>query len=102
MLPPSSNLPGNSVGPTSNVPLFGLAPRGVYRAADVAADAGALLPHRFTLTPGVAPGGGLFSVALSLSLPTVAVSHHPALWCPDFPQEFLLAAIYRTPELRCQ
>ena len=29
--------------------------------------------------------GGLFSVALSLSLRTVAVSHLPALRRPDFP-----------------
>jgi hypothetical protein len=31
-------------------PLFGLAPGGVCRAAPVTRDAGALLPHRFTLT----------------------------------------------------
>ncbi|SDV48141.1 hypothetical protein SAMN05216551_104191 [Chitinasiproducens palmae] len=29
--------------------------------------------------------GGLFSVALFLVLPRMAVSHHPALWSPDFP-----------------
>ncbi len=29
--------------------------------------------------------GGLFSVALSLGSPPVAVSDLPALWCPDFP-----------------
>ncbi len=32
------------------------------------------------------PFGGLFSVALSLGLPPLAVSQHPALWSPDFPQ----------------
>src|SRR3954452_15596272 len=31
-------------------PLLGLAPGGGYRAARVTPDAGALLPHRFTLT----------------------------------------------------
>ena len=31
--------------------LLGLAPGGVYMAADIPADAGALLPHPFTLTP---------------------------------------------------
>jgi len=31
--------------------------------------------------------GGLLSVALSLGLPPVAVSDHPALWCSDFPPE---------------
>ena len=30
-------------------------------------------------------GGCVFSVALSLGLPPVAVSHHRALSCPDFP-----------------
>lgn len=29
--------------------------------------------------------GGLFSVALSLRSPSLAVSQHPALWSPDFP-----------------
>ncbi len=64
--------PGASDGPSSNTPLFGLAPDGVYRAADVTASTGELLPHPFTLTrlclslggrsslcgtfPGVAPG----------------------------------------------
>ena len=37
-------------------PLLGLAPGGVCRAARVAPDAGALLPHRFTLTCGRSPG----------------------------------------------
>lgn len=45
--------------------------------------AGALLPHRFILTVT----GGLFSVALSLGLPPLAVSQHPALRSPDFPQQ---------------
>ena len=30
--------------------IFGLAPAEVYQAAEVASDAGGLLPHRFTLT----------------------------------------------------
>ena len=30
--------------------------------------------------------GGLFSVALSRGLPRVGVTHHPALWSPDFPR----------------
>ena len=29
--------------------------------------------------------GGVFSVALSLGSPPVAVSHHRTLFCPDFP-----------------
>ena len=35
---------------TANVPVFGLAPGGVYRAKRVTPPAGELLPHRFTLT----------------------------------------------------
>ena len=49
--------------------------------------AGALLPHRFTLTDisFAAFAGGLFSVALSVGFPRLAVSQHPTLWSPDFP-----------------
>ena len=46
--------------------------------------AGALLPHRFSFSPGRA-GGVFFSVALSVGSPRPAVSWHPALWSPDFP-----------------
>ena len=42
--------PGVSNGPFSSTPLFGLAPDGVYRAADVTVGTGELLPHPFTLT----------------------------------------------------
>src|SRR5215207_7152833 len=48
--------------------------------------AGALLPHRFTLTALLAQGGGLLSVALSCGSPRLAVGQHPALWRPDFPR----------------
>ena len=64
--------------------LLGLAPGGVCRAAPVTWDAGGLLHRRFTLT--TVAGGGLFSVALSRGSPRVGVTHHPALWSPDFPQ----------------
>ena len=79
--------PGTSDGPPSNVPLFGLAPDGVYRASDVTVGTGELLPHPFTLTrrhPKVA-AGGLLSVALSLGSPPVPVRDHPVLRSPDFP-----------------
>jgi hypothetical protein len=68
--------------------LLDLAPGGVCRAVLVAQVAGGLLHHRFTLTsrPPKRSEGGLFSVALSRRLPGVAVSHHPALWSPDFPR----------------
>ena len=75
------------------LPRFDLAPGGVCRAARVTPGAGALLPHRFTLTCGGRPGhpartpiGGLFSVALSCGSPRLAVSQHPALRSPDFPR----------------
>ena len=61
-----------------------LAPGGVCRATAVTCDAGGLLHHRFTLT--VIAHGGLFSVALSLGSPRVAVNHHLALRSPDFPR----------------
>jgi len=44
--------PGTLDGPSSSVPLFGLAPDGVYRAFDVTVETGELLPHPFTLTCG--------------------------------------------------
>jgi len=33
------------------------------------------------------PIGGLLSVALSRGSPRVGVTHHPALWSPDFPRQ---------------
>ncbi len=70
--------------------LYDLAPSGVYRAARVTPGAGALLPHRFTLTcagrlarPAI---GGLFSVALSCGSPRLGVTQHLALWSPDVPR----------------
>src|SRR5471032_3073953 len=47
---------GRSGGTT--LPLLGLAPDGVYRATRVTPDAGALLPHRFTLTCAAGPKTG--------------------------------------------
>src|SRR6059058_2651885 len=47
-------LPGD-IGRASR-PTLGLAPSGVCRAARVTPDAGALLPHRFTLTCARLPG----------------------------------------------
>ncbi|CCQ16097.1 putative uncharacterized protein [Rhodococcus sp. AW25M09] len=69
---------------------FDLAPGGVYLATPVTWGAGALLPHRFTLTCSSVSrnrsAGGLFSVALSRESPRVAVNNRPALWSPDFPR----------------
>ena len=46
--------------------------------------AGALLPHRSTLTQH--SRAVYFSVALSLGSPPLGVTQHPALWSSDFPQ----------------
>ena len=51
-----------------------------------------IAPVSFYLTFAPLPGqkpGGLFSVALSLELPPVGVTDHPALRCPDFPPTHL-------------
>lgn len=65
------------------IPLFGLAPGGVYPASPVTRRTGALLPHHFTLTSP--KQGGILSVALAFALPRLHVMEHPALWCSDFP-----------------
>ena len=71
-------------------PLLGLAPGGVYRAVRVAPHAGALLPHRFTLTcdrRSLTPAHRRsLSVALSVRSPRPGSRQHPALWSPDFPR----------------
>src|SRR6266568_2307310 len=73
----------------SIAPLFGLAPQGVCRAVAARAGRGALLPHRFTLTTGLGSRlgrfGGLFSVALSVALPRLAVNQPAARRSSDFP-----------------
>ena len=54
---------------------------------------------RWALTPPFHPHrletGSLFSVALSRGSPRVGVTHHPALWSPDFPRQLSAAAITR-------
>jgi hypothetical protein len=50
LLAVSSGLPGSRNEPDQLCSLFGLAPGGVCLARRVAPPAGALLPHRFTLT----------------------------------------------------
>ena len=68
--------------------LLGLAPSGVYLANYIAAIAGGLLHHRFTLTSRLINrlSGGLLSVALSCGSLRVGVTHHFALGSPDFPR----------------
>src|SRR2546430_12514709 len=73
----SGEQPSNACATTPRCGLLGLASGGVCLAIPVTRNAGALLPHRFTLTTN--EGGGLFSVALSRESPRIAVSNHPAL-----------------------
>jgi len=93
--------PETSGGPPSNVSLFGLAPDGVYRASDVTARTGELLPHPFTLICRCpqALTDGLLSVALSLGSPPVPVKNHPVLWSPDFPPPGINRAAIICPSL---
>jgi hypothetical protein len=92
----SSDLPGSSCEPDKLATVARSSPCVVllqvgFAEQPVTRPAGALLPHRFTLTARLRPTnqpqsrGGLLSVALSLSLRTVGVTHHRVLWSPDFP-----------------
>ena len=87
--------------------LLGLAPRGVGRAACVAAGAGALLPHPCTLAcareplPFVRVIGGLLSVARAVASARkhtsehkrLPVRKHGALWRSDFPHRLQKLAL---------
>ena len=88
----SSNLPGHDAGPHLNgmpfgMSLHGFAPDGAYRARSVAR-------RRCALTTPFHPyhggHGGIFSVALSLGLPSPGVTRHPDPVEPDFPLPFTL------------
>ena len=79
---PLCGLPGG-VGRAA-LPLFDLAPGGVCQAAPVTRDAGALLPHRFTLTCAAPAIGGLLSVALSFGSPRLAVTSTLPCGAPTF------------------
>jgi hypothetical protein len=85
----SSNLPRNRAG-HAYIPLFDLAPSGVYRAAPVTSCA--VRSYR-TFSPLPSPFckklGGIFSVALSVGLHLPGVTWHPAQWSPDFPPFYL-------------
>ena len=62
--------------------LLDLSPGGVCPASPVTRTA--VRSYR-TVSPLPSEDGGLFSVALSLTLRPVAVSNHPDPWSPDFP-----------------
>ena len=83
----SSSAPGDGSSQPI-VPLFGLAPSGVYRAVR-------RCPRtRWALTPPfhpyhahlAMPFGGLLSVALAVGSRRPGVTWHSALWSPDFPR----------------
>ncbi len=100
-LPESNDEPNKLAATEAAFSLLGFAPGGVYRANQVTLAAGALLPHRFTLTCAPASElakaiGGLLSAALSLISRPVSVTDHPVLWSPDFP----LGAAEATPSDR--
>jgi len=82
----SSDLPESAAGHGIAF-LFGLAPGGVYLAAECCHLRGALLPHLFTLTGQnlAILSGGLLSVALSVGSRPPGITWHLALWSPDFP-----------------
>ncbi len=66
--------------------LLGLSPGGVCRAGEVTyPEVSSYLTISPLPSPVTWPAGGVFSVALSLILRSVGVTHHPALWSPDFP-----------------
>ena len=94
--------PGAWVGPTSCAPLFGLAPCGVCPARRVTTPA--VRSYRtFSPLPPLASQelGGMFSVALSLGSPPLAVSQHTALRSPDGPPQLRRrAAAIARPALR--
>jgi hypothetical protein len=95
----SCGLPAGLGGPPSNACAGRRAPCGVRRPSWPCSGWG--LPSRpshlgrwWSLTPPFHPyrpvaeatTGGLLSVALSRGSPRVGVTHHPALWSPDFPR----------------
>ena len=98
----SSNLPGSPFGTDGGrdalTPLFGLAPGGVYRAANCYQSRGALLPHLFTLTD-LLKVGGIFSVALSVGSRPPGVTWRPVRGSPDFPPRRTAAIVSLTPAL---
>jgi len=83
---PTQEIRGPRTVDQQPIPLFGLAPDGVYPAIECYHRCGALLPHHFTLTQSSSQClGGIFSVALSVGSHPPGITWHLALWSPDFP-----------------
>ena len=86
---PQAVIPEMLAGRASPFSLSDLAPDGVYLAARVTTGTGELLPHRFTLTALESRSLKVWRSTLCCTcrrLTRPAVSWHPALRCPDFPQ----------------
>ncbi len=81
---PLCGLPGG-VG-RAVLPLLDLAPGGVCQAVSVTRDAGALLPHRFTLACAVAGHRRSVLCCTFLRVTPTSSRQHPALWSPDLPR----------------
>ncbi len=75
--------------------LLDLAPCGGYLAADIAACAGGLLHHLFTLTFHPWVGCGLSLWPYPSGCPVPGIARHIALWSADFPQWHLATAVIR-------
>ena len=72
----------------ANVPLFGLAPGGVYHATSVTRSA--VRSYR-TLSPlpvSSKLAGGILSVALAVGSRLPGITWHLTLWSPDFPHSY--------------
>ncbi|GIR34701.1 MAG: hypothetical protein CM15mP49_00860 [Actinomycetota bacterium] len=82
--PPGKLSPFLAIGMNDPCSTLDLAPNGGYLAIRITSDAGALLPHRFTLTCAMKAIGGLLSAAL------IDRSLHP-----DSRQRF----VHRSPDL---
>ena len=98
----SCGLPGLKDGPSSPplaVPSLALHRMGFAKPPG-RPDAGGLLPRHFTLTSPERRESGVFSVALSLGLLPVPIKDHPALRCPDFPQDIRPATARLPPFLK--
>ena len=65
--------------------LLDLAPHGGYLAKGIAAFAGGLLLHRFTLTDRI-ERRFVFCGPVPSTYVLPGVTRHGALWCADFPQ----------------
>ena len=92
----SSSLPGNADGPSLLFPYLALLRVGFTMPPSSPSGRCALTAPFHPCRPATAVLGGMFSVALSLGLPPVRVTNHPALWSPDFPPA-RMPAVMRPP-----